>query len=88
MPERDLRVLLVEDDDEYAEFLGREVQSARIALQRAASIEEARHALACDRFDAVLFDLDLSGGDPLSTVEARGNAANGAPIACLHDRRA
>ena len=83
MPERALRVLLVEDDDEYAEFLGREVQSARIVLQRTASIEEACHALACDRFDAVLFDLDLSGGDPLSTVETMVNAANGAPIVVL-----
>ena len=83
MSERALRVLLVDDDDEYAEFVGREVQSAQIDLQRAASIEEACDALARERFDAVLLDLDLSSSDGMSTVEAMCTASHGAPIVAL-----
>jgi signal transduction histidine kinase len=83
MSERALRVLLVDDDDEYAGFVGREVQSAQIDLQRATSIEEAREVLARERFDAVLLDLDLPDSDGMDTVEAMCAAANGAPIVVL-----
>ena len=83
MSERALRVLLVDDDDEYAGFVGREVQSAQIDLQRAVSIEEAREVLARERFDAVLLDLDLPDSEGMDTVEAMCAAAHGAPIVVL-----
>jgi two-component system cell cycle sensor histidine kinase/response regulator CckA len=81
MSERALRVLLVDDDDEYAEFVTREVHSAQIDLQRAVSIDEACNVLARERFDAVL--LDLSGSDGISTVDAMCHAAHGAAIVVL-----
>ena len=84
MPARSLRVLLVDDDDEYAAFVERELSSAPVTLQRAASVDAACRALAGgERFDAILLDLGLPDSGGVSTVSAMSEAANGVPIVVL-----
>jgi two-component system cell cycle sensor histidine kinase/response regulator CckA len=83
MPDRSLHVLLVDDDDEYGAFVGRELASAPVTLQRVVSIESACRALETQRFDAILLDLGLPDSDGLATVEAMGAAAHDVPIVVL-----
>ena len=83
MPDRSLHVLLVDDDDDAGAFVGRELASAPVTLQRVASLESARRALGAHRFDAILLDLGLPDSNGLATVEAMGAAAHDVPIVVL-----
>ena len=83
MSPRSLRVLLVDDDDEYAAFIGRELAPSPIVLDRAVSIESACRVLGSDRFDAILLDLGLPDSEGLSTVATMCEAARDVPIVVL-----
>ena len=83
MSPRSLRVLLVDDDDEYAAFVGRELAPSPIVLDRALSVESARRALDGDRFDAILLDLGLPDSEGLPTVAKMCEAAHDVPIVVL-----
>ena len=83
MPDRSLHVLLVDDDDEYGAFVGRELASAPVTLQRVTSIKGACRALEAQRFDAILLDLGLPDSNGLATVEAMCAAAHDVPIVVL-----
>ena len=83
MPDRSLHVLLVDDDDEYGAFVGRELASAPVILERVVSIESACRAVEAQRFDAILLDLGLPDSNGLATVEAMCAAAHDVPIVVL-----
>ncbi|MCP4691902.1 MAG: PAS domain S-box protein [Desulfobacterales bacterium] len=63
MGEKNLHILLVEDDDIDREALTRHVRRENLAyeLTTASSEEEARDALGENEFDVVLLDYDLGG---------------------------
>lgn len=66
-----LRVLIVEDNLEYAELLEgllSEVWSTRLHVERAGRVSEARAALRSGRFDCILLDLSLPDAQGLGSV--------------------
>jgi PAS domain S-box-containing protein len=83
MSPRSLRVLLVDDDDEYAAFVERELAQSPIIVERAGSVDAACRILRQGRFDAVLLDLGLPDSDGLSAVATVSDAANDVPIVIL-----
>jgi CheY-like chemotaxis protein len=66
-PTAALRVLLVEDDDSFAEWVDERLPCAQFT--RVVSLAEAEVALALDRYDVVLLDLTLPDGAGLATVD-------------------
>ena len=83
MSSRPLRVLLVDDDDGYAAFVGRELAAAPVTLSRAGSIDSACRAIERERFDAILLDLGLPDSHGLATVSAMCDVAHDVPIVVL-----
>ena len=82
MSPRPLRVLLVDGDDEYAAYVGRELAPS-VALERVVSVKTARRALDGDRYDAILLDLSLPDSSGLATVATVCEAAYDVPIVVL-----
>jgi PAS domain S-box-containing protein len=80
-----IQVLLVEDDDLYAEILRAALApvTPRVTLQRAATVAEMTDRLRSGRFDAVLLDLNLPDSTGLATVERTLAQAPGIPIVVL-----
>jgi len=69
-----VRILLVEDDAQTAEFLQKFLESCDFTVDRAASTSEALNALGKKLFDIVLLDLvlpDFSGFDLLREIRSR-----------------
>jgi ActR/RegA family two-component response regulator len=66
------RILLVDDDEDYAFFLRREiVRTRRPATVHVVHDEASAHrALASGSYDLVLTDFDLKGGNGLRVCEA------------------
>ena len=68
----DLRVLLIEDNDEHAAIISRHlrhVEAKSIHLSRASCLADGLTQLASDRFDALLLDLQLPDSDIDDTLE-------------------
>jgi two-component system OmpR family response regulator len=81
-----MNVLLVEDDvalgDAVASYLG----VKGFAIERAASLQQAREAVAESPWDAVLLDLHLPDGDGLSLIPAVRERSAAASIIVLTAR--
>ena len=81
-----MNVLLVEDDvalgDAVASYLG----VKGFAIERAASLQQAREAVAESPWDAVLLDLHLPDGDGLSLIPAVREQSAAASIIVLTAR--
>jgi signal transduction histidine kinase len=80
-----INVLLVEDDDDYAEFVRAqfEVASVPMSIRRVATAAAARAALAQDAFDAVLLDLSLPDSGGLATLDFLDAAGDVLPVIVL-----
>ena len=80
-----MRVLLVEDDDFYANVLRAAMRTAtpKVNLERGASVAEAAALLANHKYDAVLLDLNLPDSSGLRTIERILEHAPGMPIVVL-----
>ena len=78
-----IRVLLVEDDDEYATLLHAQLSglSEPIILERVATPAAVR-AAADAEFDAIVLDLGAGGFD-LDTLDRLQEAAHGVPVVVL-----
>ena len=86
MPDRPLEVLLVEDDDDFADLLRRGVEvSCRLSwhVTRAATLAEARAAAEAQAFDVVLLDLSLPDSRGLQTLAGVGAAAPDSAVVVL-----
>ncbi len=69
------RVLIVEDEPRFAQFLDRGLRAHGFAATTAPTGDEARHLLRHDDFDLVLLDLglpDVDGLDLLGELRRRG----------------
>ncbi len=72
------KVLLVEDDDQYAALVGRQLDSAGFEVTRAPNAGTALENLSEETFDLVLSDIlmpGMSGLDMLDELESRGVTA-------------
>ena len=80
-----IRILLVDDDDEYARLVGAQLRASSVAMSmdRVGSLSAAMLALADGRFDAVLLDLYLPDSDGLSTIDSLQGTGNVPPLIVL-----
>ena len=80
-----IHVLLVEDDDFYANILRAVLTSAtpKVEVERCASFAAASALLARRRFDAVLLDLNLPDSSGAETIQRTLALAPGIPIVVL-----
>jgi two-component system, cell cycle response regulator DivK len=70
-------VLIVEDNEQNMELASFLLEEAGYVVRQANSADEARRALAVERPDIVLMDMNLAGADGLSIVdELRRDATN------------
>lgn len=75
-----MRLLLVEDDLRLAAMLQRGLRRLAYAADHAASLDEARRAVATDRFDLICIDRRLPDGDGLQLCrEVRAGREMAAP---------
>jgi diguanylate cyclase (GGDEF)-like protein len=85
-PPRDLRLLVVQRQDADRRLLSalrRQKGSCRFRLVRAVSLRRALGALARGRFDAILLDLDMPGGQGPDAVATLTDVAPELPIVVL-----
>ena len=82
-----LRILVIEDEDEIADFLVRGLRVEGFAVQRAADGESGWHELQAD-WDVVLLDWWLPGADGLSLLRRLRAAGRDTPVLFLTARDA
>jgi two-component system copper resistance phosphate regulon response regulator CusR len=83
-----IRILVVEDEDEIADFLVRGLREEGFAVERAADGEEAWHHLRTGAWDVVLLDWWLPGCDGLSVLRRYRQAGHATPVLFLTARDA
>ena len=76
-----MRLLLVEDNERLAEFIGKGLGDSGFTLDRTGNLVEAGLALAAGRFDVIVLDLGLPDGDGVDWL--RGQRAAGLQIPVL-----
>lgn len=77
------RVLLVEDNPAEAELVSESLSNSVLGgfdIVHVVSMLEASRALAADRFDCIILDLQLPDSSGVDTVRAMRASAGGAPI--------
>ena len=81
-----IRILLVDDDDEYARLVGAQLRASSVAMSmdRVGSLSAAMLALEDGRFDAVLLDLCLPDSDGLSTIDSLAGHRQRPAVDCPH----
>jgi two-component system, cell cycle sensor histidine kinase and response regulator CckA len=80
-----IHVLLIEDDDEYAEFVRAqfELASVPMSMERVVTMAAALSALRRGAFDAVLLDLALPDSGGLATIDSIQAAFDLVPLIVL-----
>jgi DNA-binding response OmpR family regulator len=81
-----MRLLLVEDNDRLAEFVGKGLGDSGFTLDRVAALAEASSALAAGQFDAIVLDLGLPDGDGVEWLKGRRAAGLQLPVLMLTAR--
>ncbi len=72
-----MRLLVVEDEPELLELMGRALERGGFAVDTAACLADGEHMLTLARYDTLVLDLNLPDGDGLSLLRrlrARGSA--------------
>ncbi len=83
-----MRLLLVEDDDALAGALVAGLRGEDFAIDRFATLREARAALSTTTFDAVVLDRGLPDGDGVDLLRDLRTRAAGIPVLLLTARDA
>jgi two-component system copper resistance phosphate regulon response regulator CusR len=83
-----IRVLVVEDEDEFADFLVRGLREEGYTVERAADGPAAWQALRSGAWDVVLLDRGLPGEEGLSVLKRFRAAGHAAPVLVLTARDA
>jgi two-component system copper resistance phosphate regulon response regulator CusR len=83
-----IRVLLIEDEDEIADFLLRGLREEGLSVERAADGEEGWHHLKTGTWDLVLLDWWLPGTDGLSLLRRFRQLGHSTPVLFLTARDA
>ena len=82
-----MRVLIVEDDPEVADFVARVVAAAGWTAVAAGGVQEALHMQAHASTDLIVLDLGLPDGDGLDVCRALRARGDHTPILALTARR-
>src|SRR5690606_8721028 len=77
-PEPPMRLLLVEDHAELAEWVGRSLRQAGFVLDVLGRGDHADQALRTERYDLVILDLSLPGLDGLEVLRRLRHRESGA----------
>ena len=83
-----IRVLLIEDDNEIADFVVRGLREEGFTVELAVNGDDAGHALALGSWDVVLLDWTLPGADGLTLLRRFRQAGHAAPVLFLTARDA
>jgi DNA-binding response OmpR family regulator len=83
-----MRLLLIEDNDRLAGFVGKGLGDSGFILDRAGNLAQADSALAAGQFDATILDLGLPDGDGLEWLKGRRTAGLQTPVLMLTARGA
>ena len=83
-----IRVLLVEDDAEIADFIVRGLREEGYTIELATNGADAGHALARGVWDMVILDWSLPGADGLTLLRRFRQAGHAAPVLFLMARDA
>jgi two-component system copper resistance phosphate regulon response regulator CusR len=83
-----IRILIVEDEADLAEFIVRGLREEGFAVERAADGEQAWEALQVGAWDLVVLDWWLPGEDGLSVLRRYRKAGGAAPVLFLTARDA
>jgi two-component system, OmpR family, copper resistance phosphate regulon response regulator CusR len=78
-----IRILIVEDDEEIADFLVRGLREEGFTVEHAADGEGGWHALQSASWDVVVLDWWLPGPDGLTLLRRFRQAGNEAPVLFL-----
>src|ERR1700682_3338868 len=83
-----IRILVIEDEDEIADFLLRGLREEGFTVERAADGDEGWHYLKTGTWDAVLLDWWLPGPDGLTLLKRFRQADRSTPVLFLTARDA
>jgi two-component system copper resistance phosphate regulon response regulator CusR len=83
-----IRILVIEDEDEIADFLVRGLREEGFTVQRAADGEEGWHHLHSGTWDVVLLDWWLPGTDGMALLRRFRQASHKTPVLFLTARDA
>src|SRR5262249_3193267 len=83
-----IRILVIEDEDEIADYLVRGLREEGFAVERAADGETAWHDVKTAKWDVVLLDWSLPGSDGLSLLRRFRNTDQETPVLFLTARDA
>lgn len=83
-----IRILVVEDEDEIADFLVRGLREEGYAVERSADGEDGWHRLKTVGWDAVVLDWWLPATDGLTLLRRLRQAGDGTPVLMLTARDA
>jgi two-component system copper resistance phosphate regulon response regulator CusR len=83
-----LRLLVVEDQDDFADFVVRGLREEGLTAERAADAATAWHALTTGEWDVVLLDRGLPGGDGLALLKRFRADGHATPVLMLTARDA
>ncbi len=83
-----IRLLVIEDEDQIADFLVRGLREEGYSVERAATGEEGWHHLKTGNWDIVLLDWWLPGTDGLTLLKRFRQAGNTTPVLFLTARDA
>jgi two-component system copper resistance phosphate regulon response regulator CusR len=83
-----LRLLVVEDQDDFADFVVRGLREEGLTAERAADTPAAWHALTTAEWDVVLLDRGLPGGDGLTLLKRYRAEGHTTPVLVLTARDA
>jgi len=81
-----MRLLLVEDETELRELVGRNLTRAGFAVDALGGLDEARAALGTSPFDAIILDLGLPDGDGLTLLRQLRGRKDATPVLLLTAR--
>ncbi len=77
------RILLVEDDDQYASLVAQQLSQANFQVTWVARADVALDRLAQDQFDLVLTDILMPGMSGLDFLDALGRQGLGTPVVVM-----
>ena len=83
-----VRLLVVEDEDEIADFLVRGLREEGFTVERAADGHDGWHRLTTESWDVILLDWWLPGVEGLALIERYRQSGGAAPVLFLTARDA
>ena len=83
-----MRLLIVEDNEEFAGLLAKGLKTAGYQCDVLSTVEDARAVLATTFYAALILDLGLPDGDGLKLLKEMRGRGNGVPVLVLTARDA